>query len=98
MMDINTLASKVGGEFVGGRLLATIDGTKQYLTLVGSDGKSILTEVGLKVSNELSLAEPPVVEPDPEPKAEQPAPRRGRPRKAAPVEDEDVPEQLELDL
>jgi hypothetical protein len=87
MMDINTLASKVGGEFVGGRLLATIDGKKQYLTLVGSDGKSILTEVGLKVSNELSLAEP-----------EPTALRRPRAKKAAAVDTDELLENFELDV
>lgn len=91
MMDINTLASKVGGEFVGGRLLAMIDGKKQYLTLIGSDGKSILTEVGLKVSNELSLAEP---EAEPEPTA----PRRPRARKPAPVQTDELIENFELDV
>lgn len=94
MMDINTLASKIGGEIVGGRLLAVVDGKKQYLTNIGSDGNAFLNELGLKVSNELSFTQQPEApQPDPEPAA----PRRAR-RKPAPVENEEVPEQLELDL
>lgn len=87
MMDINELANKVGGEIVGGRLVALVDGKKAYLTTIGDDGKPFLNELGLRISNELSLAES--AKPEPEPKAE-PAPKRTR-RKPE-------PEQIELDL
>lgn len=83
MMDINELADKVGGEIVGGRLVAVVDGKKAYLTSIGAAGAPFLNELGLRISNELSHAEAP--EPAPTPK-------RGR-RKAEPE-----PEQLELDL
>ena len=90
MMDINALASKVGGEIVGGRLIAVVDGKKQYLTAVGDNGQPFLNDLGLKVSNELSFEQP-----APEPEA--PAPKRGR-RKAEPAEMDVIPEQLELDI
>lgn len=87
MMDINELADKVGGEIVGGRLLATVDGKKAYLTNVGDDGP-FLNDLGLKISNELSHVEAAAV-------AEEPAPKRGRRKAEAPAVE---PEQLELDL
>lgn len=90
MMDINTLASQLGGEVVGGRLLATVDGKKAYLTTIGDDGKPFLNELGLRISNELSHVE--AVAPAPAPEA--PAPKRGRRKTAEVVE----PEPLELDL
>ena len=79
--EINTLAEKLSGEIVGGRLVAVVHGKKQYLTNIASDGTAVLNEVGLAVSNELSLAEAA-------------APRRGR-RKAE-VADA-APEQSELE-
>jgi hypothetical protein len=88
MMDINALADKVGGEIVGGRLLAVVDGKKQYLTAVGDNGEPFLNELGLKLSNELSFEAP-------EPEA--PAPKRGR-RKAEAAEVDVIPEKLELDI
>lgn len=88
MMDINELADKVGGEIVGGRLLATVEGKKAYLTNVGDDGKAFLNDLGLKISNELSHVEAAAV-------AEEPAPKRGRRKAEAPAVE---PEQLELDL
>lgn len=87
MMDINELATKVGGEIVGGRVLATVDGKKAYLTNLGDDGKPFLNELGLKISNELSF--------EPAPAAEEPAPKRGRRKAEAPAIE---PEQLELDI
>jgi len=90
MMDINTLASKVGGEIVGGRLLAVVDGKKAYLTTIGGGGVPFLNELGLRISNELSHVE--AAAPTPEPEA--PALKRGRRKTAEVVE----PEQLELDL
>ena len=57
MMDINTLASKVGGEIVGGRLVAMVDGKKAYLTTIGDNGKPFLNDLGLRISNELSHLE-----------------------------------------
>jgi hypothetical protein len=90
MMDINALAEKVGGEIVGGRLIAMVDGKKQYLTAVGDNGEPFLTELGLKISNELSFAQP-----APEPEA--PAPKRTR-RKAEPTEVDITPDALEIDI
>lgn len=87
MMDINELATKVGGEIVGGRVLATVGGKKAYLTNVGEDGKPFLNELGLKISNELSFAEPAP--------AEEPTPKRSRRKAEAPAVE---PEQLELDI
>lgn len=89
MMDINTLASKVGGEIVGGRLVAVVDGKKAYLTNVGEGGKPFLNELGLRISNEMSHLEAPA-----------PAPKRGR-RKAEPVESpvvESVDDPLDIEL
>jgi hypothetical protein len=95
-MDINVLAEKVGGEIVGGRLIAVVDGKKQYLTAVGSDGMPFLNELGLKISNELSF-EAPAEPAEPAEPPEAPAPKRGR-RKAEAAEVDVIPEQLELDL
>lgn len=88
MMDINTLATKVDGEVVGGRLVARVNGKKVYLTGIGDDGQPFLNEEGLRISNELShLAAPqPAVEP---------APKRTRRKAEAPTIE---PEQLELDI
>lgn len=90
MMDINTLASKVGGEIVGGRLVAVVDGKKAYLTTIGDGGVPFLNELGLRISNELSHLEVPAPAPAP-------APKRGR-RKAEAVEAPAVDDQLEIDL
>lgn len=86
MMDINELAIKVGGEVVGGRVLATVEGKKVYLTNIGDGGAPILNDLGLKISNELPAAEPVV---------EESAPKRGRRKAEAPAIE---PEQLELDI
>jgi hypothetical protein len=51
-MNINELAEKVGGEIVGGRLIAVIDGKKQYLSDVGSDGQQFLNAEGIALANE----------------------------------------------
>jgi hypothetical protein len=91
MMDINALAAKVNGEIVGGRLIAVVDGKKQYLSGVSDSGEPFLTELGLQISNELSFAKEPVVE------AEAPAPKRSR-RKAETVEVDIAPEQIEIDI
>lgn len=58
-MGINELAEKLGGEVVGGRLVATVNGKRVYLTNVGAGGEQILNEVGLEVSNSMSFEEPP---------------------------------------
>lgn len=95
-MDINELADKVGGEIVGGRLLATVDGKKAYLTNVGEDGSAYLNELGLKISNELSFVEAPAqVAPQEAPQEEAATPKRSRRRAEAPAAE---PEQLELDF
>jgi hypothetical protein len=51
-MNINELAEKVGGEIVGGRLIAVVDGKKQYLSDVGSDGQQFLNAEGIALANE----------------------------------------------
>jgi len=51
-MNIYELAEKVGGEIVGGRLIGVVDGKKQYLSEVGSDGQAFLTPAGLLLANE----------------------------------------------
>jgi hypothetical protein len=51
-MNIYELAEKVGGEIVGGRLIGVVDGKKQYLSEVGSDGQAFLTAAGLLLANE----------------------------------------------
>lgn len=88
MMDINTLATKVDGEVVGGRLLARVNGKKVYLTGIGDDGQPFLNEEGLRISNELSHLE--AAQP-----ATEPAPKRTRRKAEVPVIE---PEQLELDI
>lgn len=88
MMDINELATKVDGEVVGGRLVATVNGKKIYLTGIGEDGTPFLNEEGLRISNELSHKEAAQAA-----LAAEVAPKRAR-RKTESVE----PEQLELDV
>lgn len=87
-MDINTLASKVGGEIVGGRLVATVNDKKVYLSGIGDDGQPFLNEEGLRISNELSHVEAAQAAP-----AAESAPKRGR-RKAEVAD----PENIEIDV
>ena len=51
-MNIYELAEKIGAEVVGGRLLGTVNGKKQYLSDVGSDGQPFLNAEGIAFANE----------------------------------------------
>ena len=61
-MNIYELANKVGGEIVGGRLIATINGVKQHLSEIGSDGQAFLNAAGLALVNEPAPEVAPTVE------------------------------------
>jgi hypothetical protein len=61
-MNIYELAEKIGGEIVGGRLLGMVDGKKQYLSDVGSDGQPFLNAEGIALANEPMPATPITVE------------------------------------
>ena len=64
-MDMNAFAQLVGGEMVGGRVLAIVDGKKVYLSGTDDAGESFLNEVGIRLRDTLDDGPKP----------------RGRPRK-----------------
>ena len=61
-MNIYELAQKIGGEVVGGLLLGMVNGKKQYLSDVGSDGQPFLNAEGIALANEPMPATPVVGE------------------------------------
>lgn len=62
------LIEKFGASYAGGRLVAKIEGKKQYLTNVSADGRQYLNELGVRLQSELEAA-PEVEAPKAEPKA-----------------------------
>lgn len=48
--------SHIGGELAGGRLVAVVDGKRQYLSDVGDGGHIFMNEVGLRLQNEFESA------------------------------------------
>lgn len=75
-MDMNAFAQLVGGEMVGGRVLAVVDGKKVYLSDTDDSGASFLNEVGIRLRDTVD---------------EGSSKPRGRPRKPRP-DDVDVEE------
>jgi|FreactcultureFD7_1027221.scaffolds.fasta_scaffold01498_3 hypothetical protein len=61
-MNIYELAEKIGGEVVGGHLIAVVDGKKQYVSEVGADGRPYLNALGLALENDLTPDVAPTVE------------------------------------
>ena len=61
-MNIYELANKVGGEIVGGRLIATVNGVKQHLSDIGSDGQAFLNAAGLALINDPTPEVAPTIE------------------------------------
>lgn len=78
-MEVSELERRLGGEIVGGRLIAVVDGKRAYLTTPTGQ----LNELGLRMANELT-ATPEATEPEPAP-----APRRGR-RRAEPAAEPEI--------
>lgn len=76
-MQVSELEARLGGEVVGGRLIAQVDGKRQYLTDVNGN----LNELGLLVSNSLEQA-------DAAKPAEAAEPARRRRRAEAPADPE----------
>lgn len=54
-LDVTAFAEKVGGEVVGGRVLAVVDGAKAFLSII-VEGKPMLNEAGVRVDQALQKA------------------------------------------
>lgn len=67
-MNVKELIERYNAEQVGSRLIATVDGRKEYIADVGNGGFQ-LTAVGLKLQHEHEAAKELVEEKAPAPKA-----------------------------
>lgn len=55
-MKIEDLIERTGAEWIGGRLVAMVDGEKQYITSIADSGETSLNELGMRLQFELESA------------------------------------------
>lgn len=88
---MQALIDKYKAQRVAGRLVAVVDGKRQYLTDLGADGRAYLTRLGVRLQSELAAVPAPTPQPTPQPTPEpqEQAPAK-RGRKAAKGAADDV--------
>ena len=84
-MNVQELIERYNAEQVGGRLIAVVDGRKEYIADVGSGGFQ-LTAAGLKLQHEHEVAKEEAVEE----KAPAPKPKKAKTKAEAPAAEPDV--------
>lgn len=75
-MTFDEMKERLNAEWIGGRLVAEVEGEKQYLTITSDSGEMSFTELGLRLQFELEQA---------------PAPKPKRAKKEEAVADEAAP-------
>lgn len=58
-MTFDEMKDRLNAEWIGGRLVAEVDGAKQYLTITSESGEVSFTELGLRMQFELEQAPAP---------------------------------------
>lgn len=58
-MTFDEMKDRLNAEWIGGRLVAEVDGAKEYLTITSESGEVSFTEVGLRMQFELEQAPAP---------------------------------------
>lgn len=82
-MTLDELKERSGGEWLGGRLVAEVDGTRQYLTNVSETGEKSMNELGMRLQLELEAA---------------PAPAAPKPRKVKKEEPVATTDEFQIEL